>query len=230
METQEFAELFPLFHNLSDETLESVIKLLEPKNCERGETIISQNDWGSCFYLIASGWVKVQRFYGGLPITIEIIGKGGFVGEVGILSSGDFNSQVISISDVEMFTISAQRFIQVLFRDAQIQNRLLKSMVNKVIEAQEYYRFHQQTSKVRLVTILISLADKYGKPMENGFEIYNFHLQDLADLALLSLEECIQNMSKLEHKKLVNIDNNFNIMFLTNIKQLHHIIGQLGNE
>lgn len=230
METQELAELFPLFHNLSDETLESVIKLLDTKTYERGEVIISQDDWGSCFYLISSGWIKVQRFYGGQPITIEIIGKGGFVGEIGILGNTNFHSQVLSVSDVEMFTISAQRFIQVLFRDAQIQNRLLKSMVNKVIECQEYYRFHHQATKVRLVTILLSLADRYGQAIENGIEIYNFHLQDLADLALLSLEECVQNVSKLEHKNLVQIDNESNTMSLPNIKQLHHIIGQLGNE
>ncbi len=230
METQEFAEHFPLFHNLNNETVEWLLSLVEKEIYGIGETIIAQDDWGSGFHLIESGWVKVQHFYIGKPITIEIIGKGGFVGEVGILGQNNFNSQVIAISNVQLLTISAQRFIQVLFRDAQIQNRLLKIMVNRVTEYQKSSRFHHQPTKVRLVTVLISLADKYGKVTENGTEIYSLDIQDLADLALLCVEECHQIIEKLEDKNLIKFNPNDECLILTNIKQLHHIIGQLGNE
>jgi len=230
METQEFAEHFPLFHNLNNETIEWLLSLVEEENYEVEETIIAQDDWGSGFHLIESGWVKVQHFYAGQPVTIEIIGEGGFVGEVGILGQNNFNSQVVAISAVKVLTISAQRFIQVLFRDAQVQNRLLKLMVNRVTDYQKSFRFHHQATKVRLVTVLISLADQYGKVTENGIEIYDFAVKDLADLALISIEECEQILEKLKNKNLIKFYHNHKCLMLTNIKQLHHIIGQLGNE
>ena len=101
-----------------------------------------------------------------------------------------------AISEVEVLTISAQRFIQILFRDSQIQNRLLKATINRVIECQKDHQFHRQTAKVRLATVLISLVDKYGISSENGTKIYNFLLKDLADLALLTVNECTKIMAK----------------------------------
>lgn len=230
METQELSELFSLFHNLSDETLEWLLPMAENEYYDSEQVIISEDNWGKAIYLIISGWIKVQNFYQDEAVTVEIIGKGGFVGEAGILGNLNVSSNVVAISAVEVLTISAQRFIQILFRDSQIQNRLLKATINRVIEYQKYYQFHRQTGKVRLATILISLADKYGTSSERGIKIYNFLLKDLADLAQLTVSECSKIMAKFVEKGLIIIDLKYNHLYLANIKQIHHIIGKLGNE
>ncbi len=230
METQELGELFSLFHNLSDETLEWLLPMTENEFYDSEQVIISEDGWGSAIYLIISGWIKVQNFYQDEVVTVEIIGRGGFVGEAGILGNLNFKSKVVAISEVEVLTISAQRFIQILFRDSQIQNRLLKATINRVIECQKDHQFHRQTAKVRLATVLISLVDKYGISSENGTKIYNFLLKDLADLALLTVNECTKIMAKFAEKGLVIIDLESNYLYIPNIKQIHHIIGKLGNE
>lgn len=230
METQEISDLFPLFHNLNTETLEWLLSMGESDNYESGETIITEDDWGKAIYLIVSGWVKLENIYTEETVTVEIIGKGGCVGEAGILSTLNGNSRVVAISAVEVFTISAQRFLQILFRDSQIQNRFLKLMVSRVTEFQKYCQFHRQTGKVRLATVLISLADKYGEITETGVKLYHFQSQDLANLAQLSLEECQLIITKLENKGLISIKSHHHILYISNIKQLHHIIGKLGNE
>jgi CRP/FNR family transcriptional regulator, cyclic AMP receptor protein len=230
MDTQEISDLFPLFHNLNTETLEWILSMGESDNYESEEVIIAENDWGKAIYLIVSGWVKLENIYTEETLTAEIIGKGGCIGEAGILSNISGNSRVVAISDVEVFTISAQRFLQILFRDSQIQNRFLKLMVSRVTEYQKYCQFHRQTGKVRLATVLISLADKYGEVTEKGIKLYHFRSQDLADLAQLSLEEYDQIMNKLSDKGLMSIKPNSRTFYVSNIKQLHHIIGKLGNE
>ncbi|MBL1210726.1 Crp/Fnr family transcriptional regulator [Geminocystis sp. GBBB08] len=230
METQEISDLFSLFHNLNTEILEWVISMAESDNYESGEVIIAEDDWGKAIYFIVLGWVKLENIYTEETVTVEIIGKGGCVGEAGILSSLNSNSRVVAISAVEVLTISAQRFLQILFRDSQIQNRFLKLMVSRVTEYQKYCQFHRQTGKVRLATVLISLADKYGEITENGIKLYSFFLQDLANLAQLSVEDCRQIISKLEDKGLIFIESNSDSFYISNLKQLHHIIGKLGNE
>jgi len=231
METQDFSDTFSLFHNLETETLEWVLSMTENESYSANEVIISEDSWGKAIYLIVSGWVKLENIYHHQEnITLEIIGKGGLVGEAGILDSVNGNSRITCISDVELLSISAQRFLQILYRDAQIQNRLLKMMVKKVSDYQKYCQIHRQTAKVRLTTVFLSLADKYGKTTDNGVKLYNFSQKDLADLAQLTPEECSQVMNKLESKGLLTINPSKNSLFLTNIKQLHHIIGKLGNE
>lgn len=231
METQDFGDTFSLFHNLNTETLEWVLSMTENESYHANEIIISEENWGKGIYLIVSGWVKLENIYHHQEtITVEITGKGGLIGEVGILDSVNTNSRVICISDVELLSISAQRFLQILYRDTQIQNRLLTMMVKKVSDYQKYCQFHRQTGKVKLTTVFLSLADKYGKSTENGIKLFNFSAKDLADLAQLTSEECEHIMNKLESKGLLLIDESKNSLFLTNIKQLHHIIGKLGNE
>ncbi len=231
METQDFSDTFSLFHNLDTETLEWLLSMAESESYNANEVIISQDNWGKAIYLIVSGWVKLENIYQHQEnVTLEIIGKGALVGEAGILDSVNTNSCITSISDVELLSISAQRFLQILYRDAQIQNRLLTMMVKKVADYQKYCQFHRQTGKVRLTTVLLSLADKYGKTTENGIKLFNFSPKDLGDLAQLNTEECGLMINKLESKGLLVIDQSTDSLFLTNIKQLHHIIGKLGND
>ncbi|BAQ65821.1 Crp/Fnr family transcriptional regulator [Geminocystis sp. NIES-3709] len=230
METQEISELFSLFHNLNTETIEWLLSMAERDSYDSEEVIIAEDSWGKAVYFIVSGWIKLENIYSQEIITVEIIGKGGCVGEAGVLDGINHNSRVVAISDVEVLKVSAQRFIQILFRDSQIQNRFLKLMVSRVTEYQKYCQFYRQTGKVKLATILISLADKYGQITEKGVKLYNFPIQNLADLAQLNLEECTQIIYKLEHKNLINIDLNSESLYISNLKQLHHIIGKLGNE
>lgn len=230
METQEFSDTFSLFRNLNTETLEWLLSMADRESYQSTDIIISEDDWGKGIYFIVSGWVKLDSISREEIITTEIIGRGGFVGEAGILGTIKHNARVSCISAVELLSISAQRFIQILYRDAQIQNRFLEIMVKRVTEYQKYCQFYRQTPKVRLATILISLADKYGKVKDKGIKLYNFKVKDLADLSQLTLDECSQVLEKLEHKNLIIRDSFSHSLFLTNIKQLHHIIGKLGNE
>lgn len=230
METQEISELFSLFHNLNIETIEWVTSMAQEDNYDSEEVIIAEDDWGKAVYFIVSGWVRLETIHSQEVVTIEIIGKGGSIGESGILDGVNNNSRVVALSKVEVLTVSAQRFIQILFRDSQIQNRFLKLMVSRVAEYQKYCQFYRQTGKVRLATILISLADKYGILTEKGIQLHNFSPQNLADLAQLNIEECKQIIDKFKNKNLINIEANYQNLYLPNIKQLHHIIGKLGNE
>lgn len=229
METQEISDIFPLLHNLDMETIEWLRSRMEEDEYASKEVIISEDSWGKAVYFIVSGWVKLENTSGEENITIEIIGKGGCVGEMGILDASNHNTRVIAISEVKVLTISAQRFIQVLFRDAQIQNRFLKLMVSRINEYQRQCQFYRQTPKFRLASILISLADKYGELTEKGVKLYNFSPQDLANLSQLNIDECSQIIQKLTKKNILQIDQNHHSMYIINLKQLHHLIGKLGH-
>jgi CRP-like cAMP-binding protein len=232
MEMQQLSDIFSLFHNVESDILERFLSIANQEESESGEVIVDEESWGKAMYFVLSGWVKIESIYQDKNITVEIIGRGGFFGEEGIFShnvNNVINSRVTTISNVELLVVSAQRFIQFLYQYTQIQNRLLGLTVSKVKEYQKYCQFYRQTMKVRLVTILISLAETYGEITEQGIKIYNFLCQDLADLAQLPPSECHEIMNKLEKKNLIEIDSKSNSIFLPNLKLLHHIIGKLGN-
>lgn len=229
METQQLSDIFSLFHNVNSDILERFLAIADQEKYESGEVIVDEESWGKAMYFVVSGWIKIENIDQEKNITLEIIGRGGFVGEEGILSNETINSRVTAISHVELLIVSAQRFIQFLYQYPQIQNRLLGLTVSRVKEYQKYCQFHRQAMKVRLVTILINLAEKYGQMTEKGLTIYNFLRSDLADLAQLPASECNEIMHKLETKQLIEIESQSNTLYLPSLKLLHHIIGKLGN-
>ena len=229
METQQLSDIFSLFHNINSDILERFLSLANKEKYQSGEIIIDEESWGRAIFFVVSGWVKIENISSDSNITLEIIGKGGFFGEEGILSTNSIHSRVMTISNVELLTVSAQRFLQFLYQYTQIQNRLLTLTVSKVKEYQTYCQFYRQAMKVRLATILINLAEKYGDVTEEGIRIYNLAHQDLADLAQLSASECAQMLKKLENKSLIKIEKKTESLYILNLKLLHHIIGKLGN-
>lgn len=229
METQAFSELFELFSTASQETLDWLMSITEEQEYEPEKKIITEDTWGNAVHLIVSGWVKVQRRAVEKPVTVEILGPGDFFGEVAIIDEPPRASEVLTFSEVKSITISAQRFIQILFRDAQVHLRLSKIMLRKLQLYQSRWQLQRQPPKVKLTKILLFLGENYGKPTERGTEIFNIPYQDLADLAGINLEETIKNMEGLQRKGLIEIDESNKILCLSNPKQLAHIYQSRSN-
>ncbi|MDJ0598368.1 MAG: Crp/Fnr family transcriptional regulator [Crocosphaera sp.] len=227
METQAIVELFPLFSVANPETLEWIVSVVDEENYGQQEEIIKENDWGKAVYFIVSGWVKVRSRYNNQEVVLEILGKGDFFGEMEVLDESLKYIDVIALSDVELLSISAQRFLQILFKDPQVHHKMLQLSVRRVRHLYRRFQLHQQTPKIKLIKTLIKLAEAYGKLIEEGAEIFNIPDQDIADIADISLTECQQIISQLQHQGCLESDPFRQVLFLTNLKQLNHFAKQI---
>ena len=114
METKAFSELFPIFSTAQPETLDWFLSIVEEEEYPQEQTILTEESWGTAVYFIVSGWVKLKRIDKEKAITLEIIGRGDFFGEVAILDESPRLTEVVTLSSVKLLSISAQRFIQML--------------------------------------------------------------------------------------------------------------------
>ncbi len=227
METQAIVELFPLFSVANPETLEWIQSVVDEENYGQNEEIIKENDWGKAVYFIASGWVKVRSHYNHQELVLEILSKGDFFGEMEVLDESLKYIDVITLSDVQLLSISAQRFLQMLFKEPQVHHKMLQLSVRRFRHLYRRFQLHQQTPKIKLIKTLIKLAEAYGKLIEEGAEILEIPHQDLADVADISLNECEQIMTQLQHQGCLESDPARRILFLTNLKQLNHFAKQI---
>ncbi len=228
MKTQKLSDIFSLFRNINIDILERFLSIANLEEYQAQTVLIDEESWGSNVYFIVSGWIKRETIEPENKYTLEIMGKGSFIGEEGILTNNTLNSQIVTISDVQLLIIPAQQFLQFLYQYTQILNRFLSITINRVKEYQKYCQFYRQPIKVRLATILIDLAQKYGEETDEGILVYNFLEQDLADLAQLSIAECRQILSGLQQKNLLIIESDSDSLYFPNLKLLHHTIGKLG--
>ncbi|MDJ0717437.1 MAG: Crp/Fnr family transcriptional regulator [Prochloraceae cyanobacterium] len=227
METKAFSELFPIFSNAQPETLDWFLSIVEEEEYPQEQTILTEESWGTAVYFIVSGWVKLKRIDKEKAITLEIIGRGDFFGEVAILDESPRLTEVVTLSSVKLLSISAQRFIQMLLKDSQLQHRVLQLMVRRVRHLNTRFQLRHHSPAMKLTQTLIFLAEQYGQHTEKGKEIYQIPDRDLADVADVSLEETSKIMEKLQRKGWVEIDRENRTLSLTNLKQLSHLALQI---
>jgi CRP/FNR family transcriptional regulator, cyclic AMP receptor protein len=227
MQTKAFNELFPLFNTANPETLEWLLSVVVEHEYPAGRAVLMEDAWGNAVYFVVSGWVKVRRLYGENVVTLAILGQGDFFGEMAILDESPRSTDVLALSDVKLLSVSAQRFIQTLFKDPQLHHRMLQLMVRRLRQTNIRLQRRHQPPAVKLVSTLVSLAENYGQAREKGTEIFNFPYKDLADISDISADDTAKIMDKLDSKGWINIDPENQTLCLLNIKQLAHLAGRV---
>lgn len=226
MQTEAFSELFPLFKGANPETLEWLLSVAVKHDYPAGRAVVMEDAWGNAVYFIVSGWVKVRRLSGDHVVTLAILGQGDFFGEMAILDESPRANDVIALSPVRLISVSAQRFIQTLFKDPQLHHRMLQLMVRRLRQTNQRYQIRHRPPAIKLANTLVELAENYGQSTEKGLDIFNIPYQDLADVTDITLDETSKIMEKLLSKGWLNMDEENQTLHLTNIKHLNHLASQ----
>lgn len=227
MQTAAFSELFPLFNAASPETIDWLLSIAVEHEYPADRAVLMEDAWGNAVYFLETGWVKVRRHAGDEVITLAILGRGDFFGEMAILDESPRSTDVIALSEVRLLSISAQRFIQTLFRDSQLHHRMLQLMVRRLRQTNYRFQLRHQPPAIKLVSTLVSLAETYGVPTEYGTEIFNIPFQDLADVSDITLDETTKIMEKMNSKGWVRFAPGRQAIYLVHMKQLAHIAGRV---
>ncbi|MBW4683197.1 MAG: Crp/Fnr family transcriptional regulator [Microcoleus vaginatus WJT46-NPBG5] len=227
MQTEAFSELFPLFSAANPETLEWLLSVAVEHEYPSNRAVLMEDAWGNAVYFLVSGWVKVRRLAGENVVTLAILGRGDFFGEMAILDESPRSTDVIALSPVQLLSVSAQRFIQTLSKDAQLHHRMLQLMVRRLRQTNFRFQLRNRPPAVKLANTLVSLAENYGQPTEKGIEIFNIPFKDLADVTDIGVEETSKIMQKLNEKGWLKIDLDREAIYLLNIKQLTHLAGHV---
>jgi len=229
MQTEAFSELFPLLTAANPETLEWLLSVAVEHEYPANRAVLMEDAWGNAVYFIVSGWVKVRRLSGSgeETVTLAVLGKGDFFGEMAILDESPRSTDVIALSPVKLISISAQRFIQTLFKDSQLHHRMLQLMVRRLRQTNIRFQLRHQPPAVKLANTLVALGTNYGEEVPHGMEIFNIPPKDLADVSDIGVEEASKILEKLESKGWIKIDAANHVIQLVNLKQLVHLAGKV---
>jgi CRP/FNR family transcriptional regulator, cyclic AMP receptor protein len=228
MQTEAFSELFPLLSAANPETLEWLMSVAVEHEYPANRAVLMEDAWGNAVYFVVSGWVKVRRLSasGEDVLTLAVLGRGDFFGEMAILDESPRSTDVIALSSVKLISISAQRFIQTLFKDPQLHHRMLQLMVRRLRLTNIRFQLRHQPPAVKLANTLVALGESYGKDSAQGREILNIPAKDLANVTDISVDEAAKIMEKLESKGWVKVDPAHHALYLTNLKQLANLAGK----
>jgi CRP/FNR family transcriptional regulator, cyclic AMP receptor protein len=143
-----------------------------------------------------------------------------------VLDESPRSTDVVALSQVQLLSISAQRFIQTLFKDPQLHHRMLQLMVRRLRQTNTRIQLRQQPPAVRLANTLVALGENYGLSDGNGTQIYNIPLKDLAQVTGIGIDETTKIMEKLLTKGWLKVDSSRQTIHLINVKQLNNLAGR----
>jgi CRP/FNR family cyclic AMP-dependent transcriptional regulator len=225
MQTEAFHELFPLFNAAKPEVLTGLLSVIVEHDYPANRTVLMEDAWGNAVYFLVSGWVKVRHLAGEDAMTLAILGRGDFFGEMAILDESPRSTDIIALSPVKLLTISRDRFIQTLFKDPQLHHRMLQLMVRRLRQTNLRLQLRHYPPAVRLANTLVTLGQNYGQTSERGIEIFQIPARDLADVTDTGVEETTKIMEKLEEKGWLKIEPARQIIHLINFRHLMHLAG-----
>jgi CRP-like cAMP-binding protein len=93
-----------------------------------GDTLTEEGALGHRFHLILDGTVEVER----RGQVLEKLGRGDFVGEIGLLGGGPSTATVRCISPTTCLTIWRQRFWELLEAEPAIALRILEVLCRRI--------------------------------------------------------------------------------------------------
>ncbi|NJL86335.1 MAG: Crp/Fnr family transcriptional regulator [Leptolyngbyaceae cyanobacterium SM1_1_3] len=227
MQPEAFSKLFTLFNAANPETIDWLLTVSTTHEYPAGRAVLMEDAWGNAVYFVESGWVKVRRHVGEEFSTLAVLGKGDFFGEMAILDESPRSTDVVALSTVKLFSISAQRFIQTLFKDSQLHHRMLQLMVQRLRQTNFRFQIRNQPPAVKLANTLAGLSDAYGQAADQGTDIFNIPIADLADVADISDDEAQKIMGKLTEKGWLKTDDEHKVIHIYNSKQLAHLAGRV---
>ncbi|MEA5550235.1 Crp/Fnr family transcriptional regulator [Anabaena cylindrica UHCC 0172] len=223
MQIEVFSDLFPLLSTAHPQTLEWLLNIAVEHEYPSGRAVLMEDAWGNAVYFLVSGWVKVRRTNGDDSVTIAILGRGDFFGEMAVLDESPRSTDVIALSSVKLLTVSRERFIQILFKDPQLHHRMLQLMVRRVRQINIRLQMRSSPPAVKLAHTLVSLSDNYGQKSAHGQQIFYIPFKDLSEVTEITLEETTKIMEKLHEKGWIKIDPPHNSIDIINIKQLMNL-------
>ncbi len=198
-----------LFANLPDEDLRALMAVARKRTFRAGEVIFHREDVGQVLYVLKEGKVNICLMSPeGQAISLVVLGKGDFFGELAILDGLPRSTDAIALERVECYTI--QR--------SDIRNAIMKSpkLAIQVLEIL-CWRLRKTDDKVedlvvldvygRVAKKLLDLAHEHGVNTEDGTRIdLRLTQQDLASMVGASRESVNKVLGYFTDKGYISSD------------------------
>jgi CRP/FNR family cyclic AMP-dependent transcriptional regulator len=127
----------PLFSNLDEslhkEIIQHIVLMYYPANY----TIFKENDEGDALYIIKKGTIQIYhepKEEGDLPKNIAEINKGGFFGEMALVSDQPRNASAKTMVESEVFILSKDDFKKLLDSNPTLAAQISAAVVDRTNE------------------------------------------------------------------------------------------------
>ena len=217
-------KLVPLFSSLKDEELDTILNHSSKVNYPKNKIIFLEEEEGNELYMILKGRVKVVRISeSGEEITLAVLQKGDFFGEMSLLDGKPRSATVISDEDSILILFNKNNFEKVIEKYPKIALKLLKELTLRLRKADDLIgNLAFLNVSGRIAGILLQLAEEHGQKTKEGVIVISRPThQAIANMVGSSRETVTRVLKRFEEKQYIMMSGkNITIFDKENIKNI----------
>lgn len=185
---------------MSEEAKARYGRLLAEDGYAPKSKIFGPGDPGDRMYTIVSGHVRLYQLHeDGKEITLAILGPGDVFGEMALFGEVRQTRFAQTLDDAVVCSAPTAEFLKIMHDVPEVVSRIAAMLSRRVLQGEMQIENLAYTGvRGRLVAVLLSLAVRFGEPVEGGTEIaLRLSHQDLANYAGTTRESCSVELRRL---------------------------------
>lgn len=209
---KELLQRFPLFKNLTDYEMESVLDIARNRLYRQGTHLFMQGDPLTNVYFILHGKVKIYRTdLQGKEQIVNVLGGGGMFPHQGFFRNDNYPAHAEVLEEATLVYIPIPLFEQFLITNPEVSVKVFKVLGDIIVDLQN--RLEEQILRntyEQIILLLLRLTTSHGQEInEEQVKITTqFTNKDLANMIGSSRETVSRTLTQLKKNNLVHIDKN----------------------
>lgn len=209
MEEMALIKQIPLFTDLPQTQLSSLVGTLERRTYRKGQVILHQGDDGNSLFVIVTGRVRVYTISSdGHELTVWIYGEGDFFGEMALLNGEPRSASAKAMQKTEVLTLHRQAFRSHLLSNPSTAIHVIETLSQRLrtttANAEELFSMNVTQ---RIARKLLELSKRYGVLQEDGVMIdLDLSQEAIASLAGTTRESANRALSQMRSEGILDVE------------------------
>ncbi len=195
-----------LFSRLSADELDRLVRLARMRRLPARSIVFRKGDAGREMYAIASGRIRISReSEDGREIALGILEAGDLFGEISLLDGAPRTATCTTIEPAALLVIGRPEFLDLLDQLPALAVKLLEilaarlRLTDQLLEDTLFLNLGS-----RLAKMLLTLAERCGRPTDEGVEIdLRLSQQELGNLVAASRESVNKQLKAWEGEAMI---------------------------
>ena len=182
----EVLKTVPIFSDLSESDLKSVVNKMVSQSYKKGHVILEEDSTGDHCYFLTRGRVKITRVSSDeREVILALLGPGDFFGEMSLLSGEGRAANVVTLEKTKALTLNTVDFLGTLELYPKVSINLLRELAIRLQKSDEQIASLSLSDAERRIAIsILRIAEEQGTIQHGNVTIDPLpSQQDIANMA-----------------------------------------------
>lgn len=199
----------PLFSELPQEHLRSLVEVLERRTFRKGQVILRQGEPGNSLYIIVTGRVRIYTLNpDGHELSVSICDQGDFFGEMALLSGEPRSANAQAMQRTEVLVLRRGAFRSHLLSNPPTAIHIIETLSDRLRRTTESAEeLASLNVPQRIARKLLELVERYGVLEDDGVLIdLDLSQEAIASLAGTTRESANRALSRMRELDILRVE------------------------